>query len=120
MFGTHAGMANAQQETVIAQGVKLEGDFASQGDVTIDGEVSGSVRTASHLRVGEDAVIEAEVAASSAVVAGRVKGNIRVEDRLELLETCHVEGDVVARVLTVAAGAQVNGRISMAGGKGEE
>src|SRR3989338_6886422 len=98
MFGTHAGMGNSQQETVIAQGVKMEGDFVSQGDVVIDGEVSGSVSTASSLRIGEEAVIEADVAAVSAVVAGHIRGNVQVEDRLELLETSKVEGDVTARV----------------------
>lgn len=116
MFRSAASMANNhQQETIIAQGVKVEGDFVSQGDVAIDGEVSGTIRTAGALRVGETAVIQANVSAQSAVVAGRLEGNLQVEERLELLESSHVEGDVQARVLSVAAGAQVNGRISMGG-----
>ncbi len=91
----------------------MEGDFVSQGDVVIDGEMVGTVRTAAHLRVGETAAISADVSAQSAVIAGRLRGNLRVEDKLELLESSQVEGDVSARVLSVAAGAQVNGRISM-------
>lgn len=104
---------NQHQETVIAQGVKVEGDFNSQGDVVIDGEVTGTIRTAGALRVGETAVIEANVSAQTAVVAGSVRGNLQVEERLELLESSRIDGDVSARVLSVAAGAQVNGRISM-------
>ncbi len=113
MFGKPNMGNNQHQETVIAQGVKVEGDFASQGDVVIDGEVAGTIRTASALRVGETAAIEANVQAQSAVVAGRIRGNLQVEDRLELLETSRVDGDVSARVLSVAAGAQVNGRVAM-------
>ncbi len=74
-------MSNGQ-ETIIAQGVKVEGDFQSSGDVLIDGEVSGSVVTQQSLRVGEAAVIEANVSAKSAVIAGRVKGNLKVQERV--------------------------------------
>ncbi len=110
----------SHQETIIAQGVKVEGDFVSQGDVVIDGEVSGTIRTAAGLRIGESAVIQADVSAQAAVVAGQVRGNLKVEDRLELLETSRVDGDVSAKILSVASGAQVNGRVSMGSGGSHE
>ncbi len=91
----------------------MEGDFVSQGDVIIDGEVSGSVQTASSLRVGETAKIRADVTAHSAVIAGEVEGNLHVAERLELLETSRIRGDVEAQVLSVAPGATINGRVSM-------
>ncbi len=100
-------------ETIIAQGVKVEGDFQSQGDVVIDGEVSGSVKTAASLRVGETAVIQADVRAVSAVVAGAVRGNIHVSDTIELLSSSSVEGDIHAKSISVAQGARINGRVTM-------
>jgi cytoskeletal protein CcmA (bactofilin family) len=105
----HAGSG----ETIIAQGVRVEGDFHSQGDVVIDGEVVGSVETKSALTVGETAKIHADVKAKSAVVAGEIVGNIFAEEMLELLEKSQVKGDVVTGRISVAAGARVNGRISM-------
>ena len=113
-------MGNSHQETIIAQGVKVEGDFTSQGDVIIDGEVSGTIHTNAGLRVGETAVIQADVTAQSAVVAGTVRGNLHVEERLELLETSRIDGDVSVKVLSVAAGAQINGRITMGESEGEK
>ncbi|MEI6511396.1 MAG: polymer-forming cytoskeletal protein [Candidatus Uhrbacteria bacterium] len=112
-------MASSGQETIIAQGVKVEGDFTSTGDVLIDGEVAGTVRTAASLRVGETARISADVTAATAVIAGEIQGNVHIQDRLELLDTSVVHGDVECRVLTVAAGATVNGRVSMGGGEKE-
>ena len=100
-------------ETIIAQGVRVEGDFHSQGDVFIDGEVSGSVETKSALTIGETAKIHADVKAKSAVVAGEVVGNIFADEMLELLATSHVKGDIVTARISVAAGARVNGRVSM-------
>jgi len=106
-------MAQSTQQTIIAQGVKVEGDFNSQGSVLIEGEVAGSVRTAEHLQVGETAKIHASVAAADAIVAGEIKGNIKVEGRLELTESSKVRGDIRAQVLTVAAGAEINGKVNM-------
>jgi len=102
-------------ETVIARGVKLEGDFNSQGNVVVEGEVSGSVTTSSDLRVSESAKISADVKAQNAVVAGEISGNTKIQDKLELMETASINGDIETGVLSVAPGACVNGRIVMGG-----
>lgn len=109
---------SANHETIIAQGVKVEGDFHSQGDVIIDGEVTGSLETAQALTIGERARIHANVIAKTAIVAGEVKGNMHVAERLELLATSVVEGDVQTANLSIASGATINGKISMGNGKG--
>jgi cytoskeletal protein CcmA (bactofilin family) len=117
MFGSKHPQSMAAQaisnETIIAQGVKVEGDFHSQGDVVIDGEVTGSIETAQSLTIGEKARIHANVTAKSAVVAGEVKGNLHAAERLELLATSVVEGDVETANLSVACGAMINGKIIM-------
>lgn len=122
MFKEKAKIAMPNQnagETIIAQGVRVEGDFRSQGDVIIDGEVAGSVETQSALTVGETAKIHADVKAKSAVVAGEVVGNIFAAEMLELLATSHVKGDVVTSRISVAAGARINGKVSMEEGGGK-
>lgn len=103
----------SSNQTIIAQGVRVEGDFRSQGDVVIDGEVAGSVETQSSLHVGETAKIHADVKAANAVIAGEVQGNIFVQETLELMSTSDVKGDIVTSTISVAAGAQLNGHISM-------
>jgi cytoskeletal protein CcmA (bactofilin family) len=99
-------------ETVIAEGVKVDGDFSSQGNVMIDGEVTGALHTAAALRIGPAARIQAEVTARNALIAGLVQGNLRVLERLDLAETAVVHGDMEAQIITVAAGAKINGRIT--------
>lgn len=110
----------SSQQTIIAQGVKVEGDFTSQGSVVIEGEVTGSVNTNEFLQVGESARIHADVTAADAAIAGEIKGNIHVNGRLDLAESSKVHGDIEAEVLTVAAGAKMNGKISMGGVKKAE
>ena len=107
----------SDQQTVIARGVKVEGDFVSEGSVIIEGDVAGSVHTAGNLSVGKDAHIDADVSAAEAVIAGEVSGNIRIEGSLELTETSKIHGDIEAHILSVAAGSRLNGRVVMNGEK---
>jgi cytoskeletal protein CcmA (bactofilin family) len=109
-------MANREghnPETIIAAGVQVEGDFTSQGNVLIEGTVQGSLRTERDLRVGENAVITADVKAANAVVAGEVRGNVVVTGKLELEPSARVVGDVKTGTLVVAGGATMNGQIKM-------
>ncbi len=109
-----SGMSNSgDHETIIAQGVTVEGDFVSEGSVSIDGNVNGTVRAGSALRVGPSATIQANVSAGNAVIAGTITGNLQVTDMLELTETARIQGDVQATRLSVAVGATINGRLTM-------
>jgi cytoskeletal protein CcmA (bactofilin family) len=119
MFNHDQGAGRGNSETIIARGVKVEGDFASDGNVIIEGEVNGSVKAAGHLTVGSSAKIKADVSAGEAVVSGELTGNLSVVGRLDLQESSVIVGDLIADVLIVAAGAKINGRITMSGKAGE-
>lgn len=100
-----------ENETVIAASVRVEGDFVSEGNVRIEGEVKGSIATERDLIVGENAKITAGVQARNGVIAGELHGNLRIFDRLELASTARVYGDIQAKVLSVAPGAMMKGQL---------
>jgi len=102
-------------ETVVGPSVKVEGDFASEGNIVVKGIVSGSVKTSKMLTVEDGAKIFANVNAGNAVVSGGIKGNVKVAERLELTETAQVQGDVNCSILSVAPGALIHGKIVMKG-----
>lgn len=105
-------MAPGQEtETVIAPSVRVEGDFVSEGNVRIEGQVTGSISTERDLIVGEAAKITANVQARNGVIAGELFGNLRVFDRLELSSTARIHGDIQAKVLSVAPGAMMKGQL---------
>jgi cytoskeletal protein CcmA (bactofilin family) len=109
--------ASGSGATVIARGVKVEGDFVSQGDVVIEGEVNGHVMASGLLSVGVDAKLKAEVAADDAVIAGLVEGTVTVKKRLELKATAKIMGDVVCETAAIEAGAVLHGKCSIGQGK---
>jgi cytoskeletal protein CcmA (bactofilin family) len=102
------------QDTIIAQGVKVEGDFKSRGNVIIEGAVVGSIKTTNNLQVGEKANISANVEATNAHISGTVEGNVRIKEKLELSPTSRVYGDIEAKILIINAGAVLNGKCQMA------
>jgi cytoskeletal protein CcmA (bactofilin family) len=102
-------------ETIVGPSVKVEGDFNSQGNVLIQGTVSGTIKTDKYLQVEEGAKIMASVRADSVKVSGEVQGNIRAKSTIELTPTARVIGDIEAKTLIIAPGAILHGKCAMLG-----
>ncbi|MFA6255258.1 MAG: polymer-forming cytoskeletal protein [Patescibacteria group bacterium] len=100
-------------ETVIGPSVQVEGNFVANGDIVIEGTVSGSIRTEKNLRVGGGAKVFAQISAANALIAGEVQGNIKIKENLELTNTAKIFGDVKTQILTMAAGACLQGKCSV-------
>mgnify|MGYP003887064451 CR=1 FL=1 len=110
-----SGAMSPKQVTVIARGVKLEGNFVSEGDVHIEGDVEGHVKTSGNLMVGPVAVIAADVTAASATVAGMINGAVSVQKQLHIKATAKITGDIQCETIAVDAGAQLSGKLSVGG-----
>jgi len=104
---------NDKIETIIGPSVKVDGDFAGDGDVIVEGIVIGTLKTKNHLRIGHEAKVQAEISAASAFIAGEVNGNIIIEEDLELKSTAKVHGDIICSQISIEKGAAINGKISM-------
>lgn len=101
-------------ETIIGHSVKIQGDLVSEGDIKIDGVVTGKVKTTQNLFIGPTAKIEADVEAGSATVAGAVEGNVRANGLLVILQTGRISGDIDCLQLAVEEGAYFSGTCKMA------
>lgn len=111
----HTNNHNDNVDTVVGPSVKVEGDFASEGNIIVKGIVSGNVKTSQMLTVESGAKIFANVNAERALISGDIKGNVKISDSLELTETAQVQGDINCKVLTIAPGALVSGKVNMKG-----
>ncbi|OGY90096.1 MAG: hypothetical protein A3B30_03340 [Candidatus Komeilibacteria bacterium RIFCSPLOWO2_01_FULL_52_15] len=100
-------------ETFIGPSVKLEGNFSGEGDVVIEGVMTGNLATKGDIRVGQGASIEAEVRSKNALIAGKVKGNITIGGHLKLASSAIINGDIRTFSLAIDEGAVVNGKIIM-------
>lgn len=103
-------------ETIVGHSVKIEGDLFSEGDIKIDGQVVGKVKTSQSLFIGPTAKIEADVEAGSATVAGTIVGNMKVKEVLAILQSGNVTGDIDCGKLAVEEGAYLSGKCTMNNG----
>jgi len=97
-------------ETIIGPSVQVEGNFVANGDIVVEGVVSGNIKTAKNLRIGKDAKIFANISAANALIAGEVQGNVKIKENLELTDTAKIFGDVKTKILNISPGACLHGK----------
>ena len=104
---------NKEVETIIGPSVKVEGNFVSDGDIIVEGKVSGTIKTSRNLRVGEQAKVKADVEAANVYNSGEIRGNVKSQEKLDLKSTAKVFGNVETGMLSVESGAVLNGKCQM-------
>jgi cytoskeletal protein CcmA (bactofilin family) len=106
---------NGPAETVVGPSVKIQGDLNSEGNIKIEGQVAGKVRTSQSLFVIPGAKIAADVHAGNAIIGGEVAGNLKIAGHLILQGTAKILGDISCSILRVEDGAQFSGKCTMQG-----
>ena len=96
---------------VINAGLHIKGDLETDGEVQVDGQITGNV-TCSHLTVGKDGIINGDIGAKEVIIRGRVKGTIR-GTRVVLMESADVAGDIVYATMSMEEGARFVGASNM-------
>lgn len=100
--------SNSGKETVIAEGLKIEGMVTADGPIRVHGKILGDLHGAS-LVIAARAEIRGTVTADRVVVDGTVDGPIRGGD-VVLKSNARVKGDIHHSSLSIEKGAMFNGR----------
>lgn len=112
--GNHSPNGSTGKISLIAQGTKVEGNIFFAGDLQIDGEVCGQVRSlssGSKVGVSEHGVINGEVDAAKLSVNGTIHGPVKAMEFLELQPKARIEGDVSYAIIEIQQGAVIEGRL---------
>ena len=101
-----------RQAAWIGKAVRVEGKVISSEDLTIDGEVEGSIEVGDHnLTIGPGAAIKADLLAKTIIISGAILGNVRAVEKVDLSSSGSVEGDITAPRFAMADGATVTGKV---------
>jgi cytoskeletal protein CcmA (bactofilin family) len=96
----------------IGKALRLEGRLMSNEDLSIDGEVEGSIEVGDHsLTIGPGAAVKADLAAKMITISGAVTGNVQASEKVDLRATGSVTGDIRAPRFEMADGATVTGTV---------
>lgn len=107
--------SNAIQPSVnmISEGTSIQGEIQSNGDIRIDGKLSGMVFSKSKVVIGASGEVEGDIRCQSADVLGKISGTIEVKEILYLKSSSNIQGDITTNKLVVESGAIFNGLCSM-------
>jgi cytoskeletal protein CcmA (bactofilin family) len=100
---------------IIGSGTSIEGDVVSGGDIRIDGNLKGTLKTRGKLVVGPTGTIEGEVSCQNADVSGSIRGKVNVTELLSLKNSAKVNGEIMTGKLAIEPGADFSGSCSMGG-----
>lgn len=110
MFSPKEETDNNHPQTVIGDGVRVEGKCIGAGHVTVRGEVAGTLKTSDDMVIESSAKVEADVEANNLIVSGEIKGNVHCHGQLQLMASGKIYGDVTTNVLSVETGAIIKGQ----------
>lgn len=100
-----------QANTYISENVKLTGDIEADADITIDGEMHGSIKSSKHVMLGATARFEGTIESESALICGYVNGRVVTRTSLEVKLPATVIGDLVSASVRVDSGVIIQGKV---------
>jgi len=98
-------------ETIIGASIKVKGNFHGQGNIVIEGQLEGSLKTEANLFVGEKAKIVANIEADDAIINGEIRGSLKIHQYLALGPNAKIIGDISYSEISIEKGAIINGQV---------
>lgn len=98
----------------IGQGVMIRGLVSGTGDLTIEGQVEGTISLDDHVvTIARSGRVEAQVLAKEVNVMGQVDGNISATDTINVHESAIIDGGLGAPHVGIEEGASFRGHIDI-------
>jgi cytoskeletal protein CcmA (bactofilin family) len=99
---------------VLGKSVIVKGQIFSREDLTIDGEVEGTVELQEHrLTIGPNGKVRASVKARELVVLGTIHGNVETTDKIDIRKEAKLVGDIRTARIVIEDGAYFKGNIDI-------
>ncbi len=100
---------------MIGQGTKIIGDVISEGDLRIDGELEGTLKTNGRVIIGKEGYINGKIECNNADVEGKFSGELTVNNVLTAKSTANITGNVIVGQISTEPGASFNATCNMKG-----
>ena len=98
---------------LISNGTDITGDIKSNGDIRIDGSLTGNLNTKGKVVIGTTGKVKGEVICKNSEVSGFLEGKIIVGQLLNLKASSKINGEIVTSKLSIEPGAIFSGTCKM-------
>jgi len=98
----------------LGKNVTVKGQIYAREDLTIDGEVEGTVECQEHrLTIGPNARVQAGLKAREIVIQGSIHGNVEAADKIDIKKEAKLVGDIKTSRIVIEDGAYFKGSIDI-------
>jgi cytoskeletal protein CcmA (bactofilin family) len=98
----------------LGKNVTVKGQIFAREDLTIDGEVEGTVECHEHrLTIGPNARVQASLKAREIVIQGSIQGNVEAADKIDIKKEAKLVGDIKTSRIVIEDGAYFKGSIDI-------
>ena len=97
--------------TIISAGSRFKGSIETEGNLIIDGSVTGTIKCGS-LEIMRDGNVDADVEGERVNVAGNFVGEMICKGRLTFFRTGKIKGDISYGTLSIESGGLLDGSAS--------
>jgi cytoskeletal protein CcmA (bactofilin family) len=98
----------------LGKNVTVKGQIFAREDLTIDGEVEGTVECYEHrLTIGPNARVQASLKAREIVIHGSIHGNVDATDKIDIKKEAKLVGDIKTSRIVIEDGAYFKGSIDI-------
>jgi cytoskeletal protein CcmA (bactofilin family) len=112
--GSEPNLDSRGGPAVLGKSVIVKGQIYGREDLTIDGEVEGTVELQEHrLTIGPNGKVMATVKAREVVVLGTIHGNVETRDKIMIRKDAKLVGDIKTARIEIEDGAYFKGNIDI-------
>ena len=103
----------SSSKNTLNSNVEIKGNLKFAGQLTFEGKLEGEIQSEGTLLLGDSAVINGNINASSIVLRGKINGNVTAKDKVEIKGKTEMFGDVTAAKLVIEEGVTFVGKMDV-------
>jgi cytoskeletal protein CcmA (bactofilin family) len=100
-------------EVVIGEHTEFNGNINAEGNVRIDGQLVGDVKSNGEVFIGSNSTITGDITSSQLTISGVVQGEVKVIGELKITETGNLVGDILVSSFIINKGGTFKGNCSI-------
>jgi cytoskeletal protein CcmA (bactofilin family) len=108
------GIEHASAKAVIGKSVAIKGQIQSREDLTIEGQVEGTIEMSEHrLTIDSKGSVKAGINARVVEVQGAIEGTVEAVDKVYIRKGAQFVGDIHSAGLIIEDGGYIKGNVDL-------
>src|ERR1039457_1580682 len=113
-FDSNPAPSARSGSAALGKNVTVKGQIFAREDLTIDGEVEGTVECHEHrLTIGPNARVQAGLKAREIIIQGSIQGNVEAVDKIDIKKEAKLVGAIKTSRIVIEDGAYFKGSIDI-------